>query len=503
MTATQAGAVKGTANIGASTLALTDATGTSDVLSLTMGTGLTTAAATTTGALTVNGFETINIAANAGPTATAANKTSTIASFTADVATKINLTGTAVDLTNLAVTKAATYDGTALTGDGAAASAGLTVAGSAVAASVIKGSEFVDDFTIGATGSTYQGNGGKDVFLSTTEAILSGSVSIDGGAGADTLSMSALAATTATQTIGDTMFGKLANIESVNFTGANAGDFNWTLGGFANTLAGQNGGVLKTTAANFATAVTGDVIAVDASNLTGTNALELTLTNTVGTGAANIATHTFTGGGGNDKFVIDFDKNDASDQSLVTISAGGGNDTITFSMGSGTSTPGTITLTGGAGDDTITGSVEIDTITGGAGNDTLKGNGGADIFVVTTVTDSNASTAGQIDKITDFVGGTDTLKVGSAGNELNAQTLTVGYTGADTIAELNGLLNSTTGTSTAKFDGTGNDVAKLTTNDARILVAVDVDASGTFTAADVVVEMTGLTGTLAFGDVIV
>ena len=43
----------------------------------------------------------------------------------------------------------------------------------------------VDQFTIGAVGSTYQGNGGKDTFTSTTEAILAGSVAIDGGAGAD------------------------------------------------------------------------------------------------------------------------------------------------------------------------------------------------------------------------------------------------------------------------------------------------------------------------------
>ena len=55
---------------------------------------------------------------------------------------------------------------------------------------------------------------------------------------------------------------------------------------------------------------------------------------------------------------------------------------------------------------------------------------------------------------------------------------------------------------TAKFDGTGADAAKLTLADGRILVAVDADASGTFTAADVVVEMTGLTGSLVAGDII-
>ena len=502
LSATQAAAVKATADIGATTFALEDSTGTSDALNLTMGTGLTTSEATDITTLTANGFETINIAANAGPTASAANKLTEVNAFGADVVTAINLTGTNFTLADVATTLAVTIDATALTGNGAASSLGLTAGGSAFAGSTVRGSEFVDDFTIGAAGSTYQGNGGEDIFLSTTEGILVGSVAIDGGAAADTLSMSALAATLGAQTIGDTMFSKLNSIENVNFTGANAGDFTWTLGGFANALATSNGGVLKTVAANFATAVTADVVTVDASSLTGTNALELTLTNTVGIGSANAATHVFTGGGGNDKLIISFDKNHANDQSVITISGGGGADTITFSMGTGTSAPGTITLSGGTGADTITGSVEIDTITGGAGVDTMTGGTGADIFVVTAVTDSNAATAGAIDKITDFAGGSDELKVVAA-TELNSETITLGYSSADTIAELNALLNSTSGTATtAKFDGTGEDAAKLTLNDGRILVAVDADASGTFTALDVVVELTGLTGTLVAADII-
>ena len=61
------------------------------------------------------------------------------------------------------------------------------------------------------------------------------------------------------------------------------------------------------------------------------------------------------------------DVNNANDTSIVTINAGAGDDTITFTMGSGTSTEGTITLNGGAGADTITGSVEVDKQYGGAG----------------------------------------------------------------------------------------------------------------------------------------
>jgi len=152
------------------------------------------------------------------------------------------------------------------------------------------------------------------------------------------------------------------------------------------------------------------------------------------------------------------------------------------------------TISAGSGDDTITGGAKADTLTGGAG---------ADTFVVTTAADSNASTAGLIDKITDFAWGTDFIKVGAAGAELNSQTLSVAFSAADTIAELNGLLDSATGTSTANFDGSGVDIARLTTSDNRVLLAIDVDADGACTAADVVVEITGASGTAAFASIII
>jgi hypothetical protein len=509
LTATQAGdiTISGDINAAGITFALANSTGTSDVLSINVGDNSVKAGtAADADSITANGFETLNMTAVHGASATAgAQKTATVADFTADKLTAINLTGTSFDLQNVATTKAVTIDGTALTGNGAATNVGLKTAGSLKAASTVQGSEVVDQYTIGAASSSYYGNGGKDTFTSTTQAILQGSVAIDGGAGADTVTMSALAASTGTTTIADTTFSKLNAIETVNLSGAHAGDLIWTLGGFANSLAASTDGVMKVTATAVASGATGDVVTIDASNLTGTNAIELTLTNTVATGAGNAGTDTYTGGAGNDKFVVEYDANHANDNSIVTIDGGAGNDTITFTMGTGTSVPGTITLTGGSGDDTITGSAEVDTITGGAGTDTMTGNGGSDIFVITTAAHSNAATAGAIDKITDFVGGAaDDLKVGVGASELNSETISATYAEADTIAELNGLLNSTTGTATtAKFDGTGADAAKLTLGDGRILVAVDIDASGTFTAADVVVEMTGLTGTLANTDIIV
>jgi len=508
MDATQAAnvAIIGTISSGNGvTFALETTSGTSDVFTADVGDNTGTAG---TGkdidTVTLNGFETINLNSVHGSAATVgAQQTQTIAKLTSDVATAVNLTGSAFDLENGAMTKAATFDATALTGDNTAAgSKGLTLAGSLVAASTAKGSEYIDTVTIGATGSTYQLNGGADV-VTATQTILAGSLSVDGGAGADNLKLNdADTITTGVLTITDANFSNVANFETITVVNGQAGDTIWALGGYANAMATAAGGTLTAVMAEVDTGVTSDIITINASTLGGTNALDLTLTNTTGTAAANAGTDTFTGGDGNDKFTINYDSNHSNDDSIVTITAGKGDDTIVFTMGGGSSTPGTITLTGGAGSDTITGSAEIDTITGGAGADTMTGNGGADIFVVSTVTDSNAATAGLIDKITDFAGGTDVLKTGVAGGHLRSVTLTVGYSSVDTIDELNTLLNSTNGTSTTgRFDGTGGDLAKLTLNDARILLAQDVDTSGTFTAADIVVEITGQTGTLANSDV--
>jgi Ca2+-binding RTX toxin-like protein len=507
MDATQAANVDiiGTINTNGATFALETTSGTSDVFTADIGDDTSTAGVgLDVDTLTLNGFETINLRAVHGSSAAVGSaQRSTIEKITSDVATAVNLTGSSVDLANVAMTKAATIDASALTGDNTVAGAhGLIAGGSAVAASTIKGSAYIDTVTIGATGSTYTLNGGADV-VTATQAILAGSVSVDGGAGNDNLKLNdADTITTGTFTITDANFANVASFETITVVNGQAGDTIWALGGYANAMATAAGGTLTAVMNSVDTGVTTDIITINASSLGGTNALDLTLTNNATTAAANAGTDTYTGGDGNDTFTINYNANHSNETSVVTITAGAGDDTITFTMGTGTSVPGALILIGGAGNDTITGSAESETITGGAGVDTMTGGGSADIFVLSTVTDSNAATAGAIDKITDFVGGSDSIKSGTAGGTLRSVTLTVGYTSCDTISELNTLLNSTNGTaSTAKFDSIGGDLAKITTNDARVLLAQDVDTSGTFTAADIVVEITGLTGSLVSGDV--
>lgn len=81
------------------------------------------------------------------------------------------------------------------------------------------------------------------------------------------------------------------------------------------------------------------------------------------------------------------------------------------------------TLTGGSGNDTISGGTGNDRIVGGAGADTLTGGGGNNTFVFANRAESRSSafsgsdtTTANIDKITDFVSGTDRIELSTAAN---------------------------------------------------------------------------------------
>jgi len=490
LTAAQAGNIKahGT-TIGATTFALKDATGSSDTATITLGTGLTTGQAADASVITLTGFETLNLITNEGPTASVTNHTSVVTgALVGSTLSAINLTGAAFQFTDIATTKIMTMDGTALTGDGDTASAGLTVAGDAKDGSTIKGSEFVDQFTLGGVGSTYQGNGGADLTIATA-AYAAGSVSLDGGAGTDVLRITDLSATVATLTIADTLFKNVTTTEALNFSGAVAGDFLWTVGGYANAMATASGGTLEVTGAAFATAVTGDIVTIDASGLGGTNAIHLTLTNSVGKGSANTGAGTFTGAAGNDTFAITYDTDHANAQSVLTINGGAGNDTI--SLTSGTIAVGVRNLNGDAGNDTITGSAGADLITGGSGQDTMTGGADADIFHVAS--GSSGITLATADTITDFTTVADDLDVGTGATY--TEYLGTSQTEATFLVA-----------AAAAFDGTGTDayVSVNAAGSGNAWVLVDMDASGTVSANDTWIVLTGINAVaeIITGDII-
>ncbi len=360
LSAAQAASVQVRTNATTNTFALANSTGTGDLLSLTLGTGLGNSVDITTG-LVANGFETINMRSSAASTASAgANSTSTVAAFTADSVTTINLTGTAFNLSNIATTNAVTINGAALTGDRTAVNpVGLTVAGNAVAGSTITGSAVRDSLTLGTVGSTYNAGAGNDLINSTVANLLTGTVynNVDGGAGIDVLTITD--GTTNNVSLIDNTFKQITNVEAIAAT-TTTGNQSIVTGGFFNT--------------NFAAGVAFTLV-----SSTGNITLD---TSTYG--AAVTATVTTVGTAGTN--------------GIATVTTGSGNDTITVTNATA---GGGAVINAGAGDDIVTGGLDGDTITGGLGLDTLTGGGGTDTFVFTAGSSSTTAT----DVITDYAAG--------------------------------------------------------------------------------------------------
>ena len=105
-----------------------------------------------------------------------------------------------------------------------------------------------------------------------------------------------------------------------------------------------------------------------------------------------------------------------------------------------TNTGAKTTLTGSALADKLTGGSGNDILIGGAGNDTLLGGAGADVFRFNTT----PNTLTNIDKITDFVSGTDKLQLSKA---IFAGITTAAGTGLGTTLTAKEFVSSTTATS--------------------------------------------------------
>jgi len=352
LTATQAANVQIRGDETSPTFTLKVATGTSDTLSLTMGTGLTTSAATdiVTG-MTVTGFETINIAENGGATATAgADRTAIIAGLTGATVNDINLTGRAVTITDVATTVAVDIDGSQLTGNGNTGTSvqGLTVGGSAVAGSVITGSAFNDSMTIGAEGSTYKGGAGADAFSATVTLIAADGTTdlvIDGGAGTDTLTLT----NTTGNTLTDSHFTNISNVEKQTLTNTGAGDTSITTGAAFNAAF-----------ADGVTITSGDIAAARDITVNGglsTVDMTISIAATSQTGASTETNSIVTGSGDDTVTYTDtgFVGVSGAAGGTMTIDTNAGDDTISLTVGTIVSTnTAIISITGGSGQDSIT-----------------------------------------------------------------------------------------------------------------------------------------------------
>lgn len=151
---------------------------------------------------------------------------------------------------------------------------------------------------------------------------------------------------------------------------------------------------------------------------------------------------------------------------------------------------GNINGTGNAGNNVITGNTGNNTITGGTGKDTLTGGLGIDRFDYRNLADSVFS---SFDVITDFNA--------TANNDLFlVSTARTGFSNVGSVATLNttGIAAKLTNTafvanSAAQFTfGTGANI--------RNFVAINDGTAGFSAATDAIIEVTGLTGTLALAN---
>jgi hypothetical protein len=416
MSATLAGNININANNASSTFALSTSTGTSDVLSVVSAAATSTAAADLS-SVTVNGFETLNFTVNSGDADIAASTDRAVLSFASSGAanlTTINIAGTrsvnlnaASNVNSLTAINASAIQGGAIISTGSQTGL-LTITGSAVA----------DEITTNAvgTGGTLSINlgAGNDTVKSTT-SIVKDSSTIVGGTGTDTLQFSDTVSTTATLTVADSTFRNVTGVDVIEFTGAASldGDLVWILGGFADNLATSVGGTLGIKIASGLTAAADD-LTLDASALTGANAINADIVNTMAA-TSQASDISVTGANGSD--TIRVEEKLASAASIITVKSGSGNDNVTIVTTA--SQAGALVVEGGLGDDkldlagaTSDAAVTSNLVTGGGGDDNIILDSEGSNTKITVITEATASANG-IDRITNFTQGSseDVLKI--------------------------------------------------------------------------------------------
>jgi len=181
----------------------------------------------------------------------------------------------------------------------------------------------------------------------------------------------------------------------------------------------------------------------------------------------------------------------------VNASAMTETDEVFTFTGTSSETNGYLSITGGTGADVITGAGAADTIsggagadviTGGAGADRLTGGAGADTFVYTAVAQSSGAAT---DTITDFVSGTDKLKV-----TLDYSSLTTAQTVNATI------LTAAAGLTNAQASLSGERGQFIYDTDNSKLY-INVNADNLITSLDYSIGITAATtaaNTIADGD---
>jgi S-layer protein len=177
-------------------------------------------------------------------------------------------------------------------------------------------------------------------------------------------------------------------------------------------------------------------------------------------------------------------------------------------------------LSGNAGIDTIVGNAGIDNITGGANQDVLTGGAGADRFHYGLKATTTGAAGVNVDKITDFVAGTDKIVI-DASTVAGAQLLGVTFDLTDATATMAAAVADATTvasisdvyTALAAYTGLTASAADGSAVVAQVYTFANGAAAGTYlvindstagfqAANDIVINITGLSGTLAATDII-
>ena len=318
----------------------------------------------------------------------------------------------------------------------------------------------------GFTGVTVSGSANADT-LNFTGVTLTGIGRIDGGAGNDTITGPAAAATFAGGAGDDTITGGAGN-DVFQFSGTGDGFDAITGGTGTDTITATAAGTViglrsiatieAITAGGFAGVTISGSAAADTLNFTGVTLTGITRIdggagNDTITGPAAAATFaggagddTITGGAGNDVFqfggtgdgfdaitggtgtdtitataagtviglrsIATIEAITAGGFAGVTISGSTAADTLNFT---GVTLTGITRIDGGVGNDTITGPAAAATFAGGAGDDTITGGAGNDVFQF-------SGTGEGFDAITGGAG-TDTIQATAAGTVIGLRSI--------------------------------------------------------------------------------
>ncbi|MFM6481891.1 MAG: beta strand repeat-containing protein [Microcystis panniformis] len=333
---------------------------------------------------------------------------------------------------------------------------------------------------------------------------------------------------------------------AVNTTGTN--NVNWAVTGTGTNPANATdfvGGLLPSGTLSFAAGETSKVITVNVQGDTTVEPNEtfrVTLSNA--TNGATITTATATGTIQNDDFIgtsgpdtlagtsgadamtglagnDTYTVNDAGD--LVIEALNEGTDTVQASISytlpnnvenllltgtgnlDGTGNTLNNQITGNSGNNSLNGAAGIDTLIGGAGNDSLNGAAGIDTLTGGVGTDIfifqfSQSTAAALDRVTDFAIGTDKIdllsQAGAAINAPGAFTRATDSTTTNINTIVTNVFTDADG-ATAGNQALGTNSAVLVRDNSSSTYLIINDGTAGFQSAnDLVINLTGLTGTL-------